>query len=360
MATIVETAPALLRRLLIAGVCAAGASALCSAARADGGAPAPLFSSNEPVSLTLAMPVRKLVSRKRSRPEVDGTLSYTGADGRRTSLDVEVSTRGHSRLELCSFPPLKLNLKRKQVKETLFAGQNKLKLVTACMSGSRAEQYLTLEYLIYRLYGEVTPLSFRVRPVRMEYVDTGRKNRSETGPGFLIEAIDGVAERTGMRVVERPEIDTADLEPEQFALLSVFQYMIGNTDWSAIAAEADDDECCHNASLLGSPDQSGALIAVPYDFDQAGLIDAYYALPARRLPIRSVRDRLYRGACSGNEYLESVAARFDAARPVIEAFFATEDLGDRYRDRAMDYLADSYDILDDPERRHEEIVTHCR
>jgi hypothetical protein len=55
-------------------------------------------------------------------------------------LDIAVATRGNSRLELCSLPPLSINLKRKQVASTLFAGQNKLKIVTQCRKSADYRQ----------------------------------------------------------------------------------------------------------------------------------------------------------------------------------------------------------------------------
>jgi hypothetical protein len=331
----------------------------CLVAPAAAQKAAPLFSSNDVLDLTLAVPLRTLIVRKARRPELDAVLSYAAADGKTVTLDAEVTTRGHSRLQQCDFPPLKLNLKRKQVPDTWFAEQNKLKLVTRCKDSERYEQYLQLEYLIYRLYEQVTPLGFRVRPVSMHYVDTGRKNRTESAPGFLIEDVRGVADRAGMEVIERPSIALAELDPEQVTVMSVFQYVIGNTDWSTLQPDPDDD-CCHNVSMIGRSDGAGGLVSVPYDFDQAGLIDAIYALPDERLGIRSVRERLYRGFCSGNDRLGEVVARFNAARARIEALFATPALLEDYRSRATEYLARSYEILNDPDQRQSEIAGRCR
>ena len=361
MPAIVKTMCSLRARLLAAQLVVAVAFVLGHGpAWAASREPAPLFTSNDVLHLTLAMPVRTIVARKKQRPKLAGKLSYMGKDGKPVELDVKVTTRGHSRLEICSFPPLKLNFKRKQVAGTLFAGQNKLKLSTDCMSSRRYQDYLQLEYVIYRIYEQLTPLSFRVRSVEMTYIDTAsRRNRSETGHGFLVEDIKGVAARAGMRVAKQKTVARSALDPEQLALLSVFEYMIGNTDWSAISPEAGSD-CCHNAAVLVPRNGSGKGVDVPYDFDQAGMIDTEYALPDKRLPIRSVRDRLYRGLCSGNSYLQAIVSRFDAARPKIEALFQTVSVMDSSRREAMRYLADSYAIIDDAAQRQKQIVAHCR
>src|SRR5438477_9110718 len=67
----------------------------------------------------------------------------------------------------------------------------------------------------------------------------------------------------------------------------VFQYMIGNTDFAVTAL--------HNIVLI--QDSVGVVYPVPYDFDWSGVISTPYAFPDSRLPIRTVRQRLWRGTC---------------------------------------------------------------
>ena len=65
------------------------------------------------------------------RPAV---LTYTDAAGEQVRLELKVRTRGRYRRQrgTCSFPPLRLNFVTKQAKRTVFAKQDKLKLVTHC------------------------------------------------------------------------------------------------------------------------------------------------------------------------------------------------------------------------------------
>ena len=335
---------------LAAGLVASGSNAQTNA---------PLFASQEPILLTLEAPVRTLVSRRDRRPEVDGLVRYTGEDGSEVTLDVEVRTRGKSRLEICSFPPLSLNFKRGQVVDSLFAGQNRLKLVTLCRESTTFEQYLELEYLAYRIYAVVSEHAFLVRPVRMRYVDTDRDERVTEAPGFFIEHIDGVAERTGRVEAVVPSVSSDELEAAPMATLALFQFMIGNTDWSALAA-ADGEDCCHNMDLLGRADGSRGIIAVPYDFDQTGLVDASYAEPNERLGIRSVRQRLYRGLCASNDELDDAIAKFNAARPGIEALLASSSLDEDERAEAAEYLAGAYEVFNDPAVLEQQIIGRCR
>jgi len=321
---------------------------------------APLFASDDAIEITLRAPIRVLVNRRARRPDVAGLISYEAQTGETIELDVEVTPRGVSRLELCRFPPLRLNLKRGQVAGTVFAGQNRIKLGTRCMDNDRYEQYMLLEYLAYRIYEQVTELSFKVRLATLRYVDIDRDDRVEVAPAFFIEHIDGLAERAGMRAIEQEGgFKPVDMAPEPLALYGLFQYMIGNTDWSAIRA-TEGRECCHNTDILGPREGTTGLIPVPYDFDQVGLVNTPYAEPGEGLRIRSVTDRLYRGLCSGNDYIETAIERFNAARSSIEALFETDRLQDEYRSDALDFLDGFYEIVNDPAQLQSEIFERCR
>ena len=317
----------------------------------------PLFADDSIVELTLTIPLRTLVTRRSRRPEVTGTIGYDGPRGTPVTLDVEVRPRGHSRLELCSFPPLRLNLDREQVPGTLFEGQNRLKLVTLCRDTSSYADYLQLEYLIYRMYYSISEFAYNAKPVLMHYVDTERDGRVTTAPAFFIEDTDGLASRVGMMAVEVPEIEREALEPRALATLGLFQFMIGNTDWS-VTSPARGEACCHNSDVLQDP--NGQFVVVPYDFDQAGFINTSYALPNERLGIRSVRQRLYRGLCRTNEYLDDAIAEFNAARAGIESMIAGAPIDERSRKDAASYTTEFYEIINDPEKRQEDIIEECR
>ena len=348
------------RRLLPAAIALLAAIGAASVLRAQPTELAPLFASNDEFELTLTLPMRTLVRQRKRRPEVEGTASFAGPDGALIELDVEVTTRGFSRLnEICSFPPLSLNFKRGQVGGTLFAGQNRLKLVTLCRDSSRYEQYLQLEYLVYRMYQQVSEFAFGVRPVRVRYVNTERDDEVEEAPAFLIEHKDGVAAKVGMSAVDLPSLAHTDLSPEALAKFMLFQFVIGNTDWAA-TAPAEGEDCCHNSAVLAPRDGLGALVVIPYDFDQSGFIDTEYSTTAPSLGLRSVRQRLYRGYCILNEYLDETIQSFNAARPAIDALLQSERLSENTREDVQDFIARSYEIINDPDERQSEILDACR
>jgi hypothetical protein len=248
----------------------------------------------------------------------------------------------------------------------LFAQQNRLKLVTQCSNRSDSAQHLELEYLSYRLYAAIAEVAFRVRPVRMRYVDTERNGRETSAPAFLLEHEDGVAARHGMAALAVPQVTSEALDVEAGATLALLQFLLGNTDWSVLGA-ADNENCCHNSAILGPvgietdalPDAT--IVPVPYDFDQAGFINTTYALPSERLRIRRVTQRLYRGLCAQNSAVPQVAARIVEARPTIEALLTTSQrLDSAYRDRALEFLRGGFEILGNPKLLASEVLDDCR
>jgi hypothetical protein len=103
------------------------------------------------------------------------------------------------------------------------------------------------------------------------------------------------------------------------------------------------------------------VLPVAYDFDWSGLISAPYARPRSRLPIRHVRDRLFRGVCRPRGELEAVFPLFFEKRDAI--YQLARSLPGLDPGRIQDtiaYLDEFYDIISDPERVEREMVSSCR
>ena len=290
--------------------------------------PDPLFLRDTTVRVRLVSDFDTIVTE---RPDVDylpGKLSYTADDGTSVELDVGIRTRGNFRRreDICPFPPLRLNFKKKQVKGTLFDGQDKIKLVTHCTPSSYMyEQAVVAEYLAYRVLNLLTDFSFRARLLRVEYAQSPEDEGFET-LAFLIEPGDSLARRIGVPELEVEQTDFAYLDAKHQNLMSVFQFFIGNTDVSTVRVGRKDD-CCHNNSLFGTPGEP-PYYAVPYDFDMSGFVYTPHSAPNPKLRIDSVRERLYRGRCSTNEFLPHSINLFVERRQAIENLVSDqEELG---------------------------------
>ena len=267
----------------------------------------PLFQSDEVLKITIEAPLATLIkTAPKSMEPYEGQLTLDEGG----IFDIRLNARGLSRRdkETCRFPPLLVNFKKGQIKDTLFHGQNKIKLVTHCQKSTRFQQLYILEYAIYRAYNALTPISLRVRMAEIKYVDSDGKNKPVIKFGFFIEDIDDLAERNGFKELNIEKLKRTDLNSYQAALYSLFQYFAGNLDWSIIRGPAGSN-CCHNTKLLIQPGESvgsGLVFPVPYDFDFTGLVNAPYATPPEGMRVSSVRKRLYRGACLLNNEITAL------------------------------------------------------
>jgi hypothetical protein len=158
----------------------------------------PLFDSHTVLNIRIEAPLTQLMRERPDEDYLDGKLSYTDAAGAAHTLDLKLRTRGEYRRQrkTCSFAPIRLNFRKKQVAETVFAGQDKLKLITHCKTGSdRYEQLVLKEYLAYRSLQILTDKSFSTRLLRVTYVDSDDDGKSITRFGFVVEDEKDVGDR---------------------------------------------------------------------------------------------------------------------------------------------------------------------
>jgi hypothetical protein len=331
------------------------ASISASAAQAES---YPLFDSDDTLDLVIEVPMRTLLGKAKKNPVLPGYLRYVDTSGKEVSIAIELTTRGRSRLEYCDFPPLSVTLNRDQVASTLFAGQQKLKIGTHCRIGKKYINYHEQEFGIYKAYNLLTDYSFRVRKLNVTYRDSMKKRKDEVHPAFFIESHDELAGRLGMAVIESPTIKVSQLNEEQTSIYSLFQYLIGNTDW-AITKGPGTEDCCHNGKVIGPPGTQENWVVVPYDFDQAGLINTEYALPAYGLGIRTVRTRLYRGECRHQERLDETIALFNDQHDRIETALVPESLTGATRKLALEYIQTFYSTINDAEKLNKQVISAC-
>ena len=333
---------------------------LFAAANAAAGEPDPLFQDDSLIEVTITAPMKPLLGHRPDEEYLPGTLSYREADGSIAEFDIGIRTRGNFRRQprVCPFPPLRLNIKKSQAKGSLFHKQDKLKLVAHCRDNSeRYEQNLIREYLAYRILNTLTDISYRVRLARVTYVDSERKDEDRVRYAFFIEHKSRLSKRLGLAEISTSKIKVADLEGPYSDLTSLFQFMIGNTDFSPVAG-AEGEDCCHNTTLFGN--EGEAIYAIPYDFDMSGLVDAPYAEPNPRFRIKSVTQRLYRGRCAYNDNLQTSIQLFQDNRDAIYALFGQqEQLQDSTRKKVRKFVDRFYDVLDNPKKVQREITSRC-
>jgi hypothetical protein len=192
--------------------------------------------------------------------------------------------------------------------------------------------------------------------LRIKYIYTDSKDETESF-GMLIEHKARIGKRIDAKPLAIEKTTVAEIRPKDLNLASIFQYFLGNTDFSPVAT-APDEDCCHNQALMAS---EGKLhYTIPFDFDQAGLVGAPYAAPNPRFRLKSVRQRLYRGRCVNNDYLPTTLQLFRAHRNDLETLVREQqELSSATRRKMLSFMDDFYDTIDSPKRTERNIVRRC-
>jgi len=317
----------------------------------------PLFASDAPIDITFEFPLDVILKQADERPVVKGEAYYTDAVGNQVSISIKMTTRGRSRLEYCRFPPLSVTFNKKQAKGTIFEGQQKkLKIVTHCRQSAAHRKYIVQEQRIYEAFNVLSDVSFRTRVLDVTYKNSERPDNTINEPAFVIESLVEVADRNELKRQKVKNVQSRQLDPEYSALSALFQFMIGNTDWSVVSGPGEKD-CCHNSKPLSPPGADTGWFVVPYDFDQAGLINTRYAVVAAPLPIKTVRQRLYRGRCSHLDQMDPTVALFNERRQQLELALMPD--GPRNDKSTASYIDGFFRIINDPKQRERYIDKAC-
>ena len=324
--------------------------------------PKPLFAADEVLKVRIEAPFDDLIhSAPRSTNPYDAKITLLTPVPE--TYAIRLSARGMSRRDpaTCYFPPLRIDFTQKPGAESLFRGQRSLKLSTHCRSDSEFQNYNLLEYAAYKLLNVLTPLSLRVRMVEIDYVEARTGSVRIHRFGFLIEDVSEMAARNGLKEVKTGKIERAQLNATAVARSDLFQYMIGNQDWSDRYPTAG-ATCCHNIKLLGASSKSSDdLIPIAHDFDSSGFVDPPYAVPPAGVPIASVRVRNYRGICQFNAQATDAAhAMLEKQADLLASVASTPNLPERNKKAATQYLEAFFGEISDSAQFKRHILDNCR
>jgi hypothetical protein len=312
----------------------------------------PLFANQSPLEVELITSLEELKQSKSDTVFFSTLLRFQNEGGIWDSLEVSLRARGNSRRTKCQFPPIRVKIKKKDSKNTIFSDDKALKLVIPCQYSYAYNDLIMKEYVCYKLYESITPYHFKTRLVNLTLTDIkNRKSKTYNLKAFIIEDDDKVAQRFNAKVSNAKMVmpnsinDTVALQQDFFA------FMIGNTDWSNTTK--------HNVKILEQ--KGGKNIPVPYDFDLSGFVSAPYALPYDYLPIKTVQERLYRGICRDDQLVQYVKNQFFINEQI---FLETMN---RYQKEinsndfkiARNYLNSFFDIIKNDREFNDQILSNC-
>jgi len=314
--------------------------------------PPPIFREAQVMEFTLTAPF-KLVKKQRSGTSTyrEAEITYAGDSGS-VRVPVRVRPRGIWRRKMCDTPPLRLNFKKDSTKKTAFRHLDGIRLAFPCRNNDdNYEQYILQEFQLYRVQRLLTPLSMDARLVRVTYIDAEKKDTVARRYGFLLEEEAAFGARVGGKVVDLKGATGDDLDGAESAIFGVFQYFIGNTDFSIGAL--------HNVVLL---QKDTSYYPVAYDFDWSGAVNARYASPAEQLGIHRVTDRIMRGYCTQPEYYEKAIAVFKEKKDAIYALYHDSTASAMRPDvvaKTLKYFDEFYEVINDPRLYARFIIKAC-
>jgi len=313
-----------------------------------------LFSNHDILEITIATDLKTLIRDIGNNPEYhQGVISYALPGFDTVSVNARLRTRGEYRKSRinCDFPPLRIKFDKKNTLNTLLQGHKDLKLVTHCRKKWNIyENYLLEEYLLYRIYNYITDFSYKVRLLKVTYRDIKGEVDPFTRFGFFIEGTKKMSERNSAVEIETKGIGKEITGYDISNLFFLFQYMIGNTDWSI--------PYLHNVKILALG--KSKYVPIPYDFDFSGVIGTSYALPDTLLPIASVRQRCWRGPGRTQEELAPTFEIFNEKKEEIYTMYRNfSHLKERQINNILKYYDKFYVIINNPRKIKREFGQTC-
>lgn len=314
------------------------------------------FNEEQLIEITLTTDFRKLYFEKQKKENKlyaqPASITCIFYDSIKVTEEIEIRPRGEFRREECSMTPVMLNFKA--TKSNTLKKLGKLKLVWPCETSTYYEQLVIKEYLVYKIYNLLTEKSFKTRLVRIATQDSKGKNKPLLFFAFFIEDVDDMARRNNCKEMPEVKLHTEQTNRKQTTLLSLFEYMIGNTDW-AIPLNRNVKLIVDKKDSLQDP------FAVPYDFDYCGLVNAEYAIPPPELQIVSVRNRLYRGFARNMKELQEALHIFHNKKAAIDSLITNCNVLSWYNKKEMiDYINEFYKSVDNDKKIKYLFIDHAR
>jgi len=314
------------------------------------------FQDQDPLSMQLKFSTRDIKKNTNDSTYISSTLLVQNKERSWDSLKIKLRARGKHRRQNCYYAPLKLKLKKKATKGTMFEGTTKLKLVLPCLLQKDNNDLVLKEYMAYKLYEIISPYHYKTRLANLEFEEEIRSRiKKHNLKAILIEDIDKVAERHNGRAMTRK---VHPLQQDDLASLqnSFFQFLIGNTDFSTRGG--------HNQKLLYTDNK---YVSIPYDFDMSGLVNAPYATISGLENINSyiteVTQRVYKGYKRDDKLLQEVRQKYIASKD--EIFAVVDSLKDFFQDPglfegAKDFIDDFFVIMENDKKFEKYIVNRTR
>ena len=289
------------------------------------------------VSVTISLNLDSLINNRYNEDKIGGTFVFKSVTGKNLSFSVNINLRGKYRRRMCGFPPLKLNFNKSELSDNGLSKADEYKLVTHCLEGEEGDVNIVKEFLAYQLYQQVSPLSYRSKLLKITYQDT-KSDTKIVGMAILLEDKSSFEKRHDVSEMKDTfSLPRSNFDDSNFRTHGLFQYLIGNVDWSTAISK--------NIDIYKSK-KNGKMFIVPYDFDFSGFVNVSYAVPNKDYNQKKVRDRLLLEADKSDSLYQSEIQKFIALKPTfIELIKKQKGLETEVKIDLEDYIHSFYDKI---------------
>ena len=312
-----------------------------------------LFKENLNLSVQLSFDFKELYKDTNDSTFIKSKMVFSGNEIEEDTITARVRVRGNFRKKICYFKPMRLEIRKKQAQNTIFENNRKLKLVVPCQNEKNKDELIYKEFMAYKFFEELSDIHLKTQAVSLKIIELKNgKEIEHTMFAFLVEDDDKVADRHEIKKYPSRRMSPLAVKDSSAINFTLFSYMIGNTDWS-LAYQ-------HNTEMFFDGKR---MIAVPYDFDHSGLVNAFYAKPNPMLKISSVTERVYRGLCKRdpqtfNNMRNLYISKEESILNILNGF--KENIEVKEFERLNEYINSFYGILKSDTEFKNKILSKCR
>lgn len=313
----------------------------------------PLFQEQQALQLKLTSSIKDIKKKTNDSTYLPAHLYVRNASGAWDSIAIEVRARGIFRRKNCYFAPIRIKVKKEAAKGTILEGNKSLKLVMPCENNATKNELVMKEYTAYKMYEKISPYHFKTRLANLTFIEQdGKKSKTHELVTFLIEDDDLVAKRFNAKIMENLNLHPLRLSDTSAVKHDLFQYMIGNLDWSTTFL--------HNSKIMLQP--TNRYIPLAYDFDMSGYVNPPYGVANQELGQEDIRDRIYRGFCRQEPVVQVTRQHYLKVEPDVMGALASyeKDFPPRTYTTMKQYVESFYAILKNDNDFKKKIVEGCR
>lgn len=301
------------------------------------------LSREEGAKMTLDADMTTLLANRHADEYYPAILTL--ADGK--TFQVRIKPKGKYRRKVAEVPPLKIKFTKKSLLAEKLDTLNEVKLVLPVYDNSLGDELIIREYLVYRMFEQLTGASVRARLVRLTLRDTHVEKSRKEMYAILVEDDEETAKRLNGEEAEQYGMPADSMIVHQAALVAMFEYMIGNTDW--------DMSMMRNVRFVRSK-ENGKVLVLPYDFDFSGFVAAPYASPAFESGLVTVRDRYLMANGIGKDALRRATQRLKNAKADLYNICRSKYLSRESSIGLIEYLETFYEQID----RYDDVPVRMR